>query len=185
MATKAPSPKPSRTGALAALLKKYGYSAAQQRAILADCAVSDIRFFAMHMPPARPTVAFKEMMAGSRVRAMRERRGMAKPGLVRRAPQQSIVDFSRDINHLAKHAAEGQWIGSKTFIDQVHKDYVRTRGDISAEAFKGRLVDAARAGKILLSRADLVGAYPKHRLAASLISVGGQDYHMVEHGWLR
>ena len=166
---------PRSTGTLATLLKKYGYSAAQRRTILAGGTISDIRAFAMHMPPARFVI-----------RARRERRDAARSGLARaRAPQQNIVDFSRDINHLAKHAAEGQWIGSKTFIDQVHKDYVRTRGDISAEAFKGRLVDAARAGKILLSRADLVGAYPKHRLAASLISVGGQDYHMVEHGWLR
>lgn len=173
-------------GSLAALLKKYGYSAAQQRAILAGGTISDIRAFAMRTPPARFTVAFKEMMAGPAIRARRERRDAEKAGLAKaRSPQQSIADFSRDINHLAKHATEGQWIGSKTFVDQVHKDYVRAHGDISAEAFKRRLVDAARAGKILLSRADLVGAYPQHRLAASRISVGGQDYHMVEHGWLR
>lgn len=192
MAARNPPSKPSKvrpkgeTQSLAALLKKYGYSAAQQRAILAGGPISDIRTFAMRTPPARFTVAFKEMMAGPAIRARRERRDAkrSEPAKVR-APQQSIADFSQDVNRLAKHATEGQWVGSKTFIDQVHKDYVRTHGDISADAFKQRLVDAARTGKILLSRADLVGAYPQHRLAASRISVGGEDYHMVEHGWLR
>ena len=192
MAARNPPSKPSKVRpkgeaqSFAALLKKYGYSAAQQRTILAGGAISDIRTFAMRTPPARFTVAFKEMMAGPAIRARRERRDAERAGLARtRAPHRSVADFSQDVNHLAKHATEGQWVGSKTFIDQVHKDYVRTHGDISADAFKQRLVDAARAGKILLSRADLIGAYPQHRLVASRISVGGEDYHMVEHGWLR
>jgi len=103
----------------------------------------------------------------------------------REAPRQTIADFSRDINHLAKHAKDGNWLNTKTFIDQVHRDYVRKHGDVSMDAFKTQLVAAARAGKILLSRADLVGAYPQHRLRDSQITTGGEAYHMIEHGWIR
>ena len=199
-------------GANNKILKKYGYSAAQVRSFRANgTVISDIRTFAMSTPPARFTNAFKDMMAAPRIQAMKEARaaragqlkGAAqtppKPPLKqepkpapkrepepkKQAPHQSVADFSRDINHLAKSAKEGQWFGgTKTFIDQVHKDYVRKHGAISEDAFKRRLVDAARAGKILLSRADLIGAYPPARLQASSIHAGGETYHMVEHGWM-
>lgn len=198
-------------GANNKILKKYGYSAAQVKSFRANgTVISDIRTFAMSTPPARFTNAFKDMMAAPRIQAMKEARaaragqlkGAAQtppkpppkqepkpapkrePEPKKQAPHQSVADFSRDINRLAKSAKEGQWLGAKTFIDQVHKDYVRKHGAISEDAFKRRLVDAARAGKILLSRADLIGAYPPARLQASSIHAGGETYHMVEHGWM-
>ncbi len=206
-------------GANNKILKKYGYSAAQVRSFRANgTVIPDIRTFAMSTPPARFTNAFKDMMAAPRIQAMREARaaragqpkGAAQtpplkqepkpapkrePEPKKQAPHQSVADFSRDINHLAKSAKEGQWFGgTKTFIHQVHKDYVRKHGDISEEAFKRRLVDAARAGKILLSRADMmqsshdtaerVGAYRRSDIMRSQIQLGGDAYHFVEHGWM-
>jgi len=208
-------------GANNKILKKYGYSAAQVRSFRANgTVISDIRTFAMSTPPARFTNAFKDMMAAPRIQAMREARaaraGQPKgavqtppkpppkqepkpppkrePEPKKQAPHQNVADFSRDINQIAKRAKEGQWLGTKTFIHQVHKDYVRKHGDISEDAFKRRIVDAARAGKILLSRADLMhgnssdpsraGAYSRADLTRSQIQLGGDVYHFVEHGWL-
>ena len=176
-------------GATNRALKAAGHTAKDIRVIRAtQRVVSNIKAL-----PKPGTVAKTWAAVSARLEALRAARAQRKaepvkkpePPAKREAPRQSVGDFSRDINHLAKHAKDGNWLGTKTFIDQVHKDYVRKHGDISMDAFKAQLVAAARAGKILLSRADLVGAYPQHRLRDSQITTGGEAYHMIEHGWIR
>lgn len=180
-------------GATNRALKAAGHTAKDIRVIRAtQRVVSNIAAL-----PKPGTVAKTWAAVSARLEALRAARVQHKAEPVkpappkkpeppkREAPRQSVADFSRDINHLAKHAKEGNWLNTKTFIDQVHKDYVRKHGAVSMDGFKAQLVAAARAGKILLSRADLVGAYPQHRLRDSQITTGGEAYHMIEHGWIR
>lgn len=175
-------------GATNRALKAAGHTAKDIRVIRAtQGVVSNIKAL-----PKPGTVAKTWTTVNARLKAAAAERAQRKAEPVkkqeppkREAPRQSVADFSRDINHLAKHAKEGNWLNTKTFIDQVHKDYVRKHGDVSLDAFKRQIVDAAHAGKILLSRADLVGAYPQHRLRESQIEAGGEHYHMIEHAWIR
>ncbi len=111
------------------------------------------------------------------------------------APAQTTPDiasddrspFSRRVNKLALSAREGTWAGNKVYVAQVWKDFKPERGMAkpSLDAFKRRLVAAARAGHILLSRADLIGAYPQDALRESQIEAGGEFYHFVETQHLR
>lgn len=93
--------------------------------------------------------------------------------------QESLTSFAQAVNDLAIGAKEGRWIGDKVWIEQVWREYTPRRV-MPLDAFKARLVEAARAGLILLSRADLVAAHPSKKLRESAISVGGEVYHFVE-----
>lgn len=98
-----------------------------------------------------------------------------------------LIAFSRRINQLALSAKEGTWTGNKVYIAQVWRDFEPEPGTAkpTLDAFKRRLVAAARAGQILLSRADLIGAYPQDALRESQIEAGGEFYHFVETQHLR
>lgn len=98
-----------------------------------------------------------------------------------------LQEFARSVDHVALSAKTGTWAGNKVYIAQVWRDFKPACGaeKPSLDAFKARLVAAARAGQILLSRADLVGAYPADALRESQIDVGGEVYHFVETQHLR
>lgn len=98
------------------------------------------------------------------------------------ATMDDLPTFAREVNEAARSAREGRWVGDKVFIAQVWKDYNRGRpnGGLPLDAFKQRLTEAAREGKVLLSRADLIGAYPQEEMRLSQIDVGGELYHFLE-----
>lgn len=113
----------------------------------------------------------------------RPKRPSKAPG----ATADDLRAFADTINQLALSAKTGKWIGDKVYVAQVWRDFKPERGaeKPALDVFKKRLVAAARAGHILLSRADLVGAYPPQALEESRIEVGGQDYHFIETAHLR
>ena len=98
-----------------------------------------------------------------------------------------LREFGETVNRLALSATNGKWTGDKVYVAQVWRDFKPERGEPKPDldTFKKRITAAARAGHILLSRADLVGAYPKDALRESQIEAGGEVYHFVETQHLR
>lgn len=96
--------------------------------------------------------------------------------------QSGLEAFAEKVNSAAL-ATRGpaKWIGGKVFVSALAASFP----DMRLITFKSRLIDAARAGLILLSRADLVAAYPQDMLRRSEIRAGGESYHFVETQHLR
>lgn len=94
-----------------------------------------------------------------------------------RAYQKELESFAEKVNATAL-ATRGvaRWTGGKVFVSALAESFP----DMRLITFKSRLVDAARAGLVLLSRADLVSAYPQTFLRRSEIRAGGESYHFVE-----
>lgn len=97
---------------------------------------------------------------------------------------EDLPAFAKTVQELALRAQEGTWLG-KVFISQAWKDFVRTRGQVSLESFKAALVNAQRAGKLSLGRADLIGVLPPAFVAASETKDGRHTYHFIETEHLR
>src|SRR5262249_1461161 len=108
--------------------------------------------------------------------------GHQRSNLTTTRASETLQEFADTVNALALAANKGTWMGDKGYVAQVWRDWKpeRRAGKPSLDDFKERLVAAARAGLVLLSRADLVGAYPPEALKESLIEVGGEAYHFIE-----
>lgn len=76
------------------------------------------------------------------------------------------------------HDANERYGTRKVFLAAVHAA-LGGEGAIKLEAFKRRMVNAHRAGLLVLARADLVAAMPQAALAASAVSEGGAEFHFV------
>ncbi|MCA9674958.1 MAG: hypothetical protein KC464_07990 [Myxococcales bacterium] len=90
--------------------------------------------------------------------------------------------FAVAVRDAARAATEGTFGPRKVFIASVWRalrDQPAVRGD-DLGAFKRRLVDAHRAGRLVLARADLTAAMDPELVAASEVTDLGARYHFVE-----
>ena len=67
----------------------------------------------------------------------------------------------------------------KVFISAIWTQLADTRGSLTLNEFKARLILALRAGHLELARADLVGAMPAAVVTASEIRHRGAEFHFV------
>lgn len=96
--------------------------------------------------------------------------------------QTALAIFASDVLRLAISAkGDAVWLDGRVFVSELAKKFPQMR----MVTFKSMLIDAAEAGLILLSRADLIGAYPKEKLLRSEIRHNGETYHFVETSYLR
>jgi hypothetical protein len=96
--------------------------------------------------------------------------------------EDSLRRFAQRVKQIALTTRQGRWLEHKVFISQIWKDLQRqkTGEDLHIDGFKARLIEASRAGLLLLSRADLVGAMPQQDVLDSRLDDGDRTYHFVE-----
>ncbi|HEU4734638.1 MAG TPA: hypothetical protein VFT22_42395 [Kofleriaceae bacterium] len=115
-------------------------------------------------PPASPAEATSRGEAGA---------GPAREG--------GAPSFASDVMAAAAATTEG-WFGDrKVFISAVwHTLRENPRwSELSLDELKQRLVDAHRAGELVLARADLVAAMDPELVAASEITTDGASFHFL------
>jgi hypothetical protein len=107
-------------------------------------------------------------------------------GLVRRwlcAPERDgEAAFVRAVGDAARQATDGTFGRRKVFIASLWRtlrDHPALRG-ADLEAFKQRLLEAHRAGRLTLARADLTSAMDPELLAASEVAHLEARYHFIE-----
>jgi len=94
-----------------------------------------------------------------------------------RAFSLAVLDAARRVRGLGY--AAGLWGDDRVFISAAWRRMCSVGAGLTLEQFKVRLVEAAQAGMLRLSRADLVAAMPAETLAASEITQGGAVWHFV------
>lgn len=94
-----------------------------------------------------------------------------------RAFAAAVLDASRRVRGLGY--AAGLWGDDRVFISSAWRQMCNAGAGLTLEQFKARLVEAAQAGLLRLSRADLVAAMPGETLAASEIKSGAAVWHFV------
>lgn len=94
-----------------------------------------------------------------------------------RAFAAAVLDAARRVRGLGY--AAGLWGDDRVFISAVYRQMCSAGAGLTLEQFKVRLVEAAQAGLLRLSRADLAAAMPAETLAASEIQNGAASWHFV------
>ena len=89
--------------------------------------------------------------------------------------------FPDDVRHAARSARDGEFGERKVFISAVW-DELRRAGrwsTLSLADFKRRILEAQRAGRLELARADLVAAMDPRRVADSETLADGASFHFI------
>lgn len=89
----------------------------------------------------------------------------------------AVLDVAHRVRGLGY--AAGLWGDDRVFISALHRQMCGAGAGLTLEQFKTRLVEAAQAGLLRLSRADLVAAMPSETLTASEIQNGAAVWHFV------
>ncbi len=89
----------------------------------------------------------------------------------------AVLDAARRVRGLGY--AAGLWGDDRVFISAAWRQMCSAGAILTLEQFKARLVEAAQAGLLRLSRADLVAAMPAETLVASEIQNGAASWHFV------
>lgn len=89
--------------------------------------------------------------------------------------------FADAVRHVARSAHDGVFGERKVFIATVWHDLRRRPGygELTLDELKSRLVEAHRAGELVLARADLVAAMNPELVAASETVADGATFHFV------
>lgn len=96
-------------------------------------------------------------------------------------PADTPRTFADEVRQVARGANDGVFGERKVFIAAVW-DGLRRRpgyGELTLDELKSRLVEAHRAGELVLARADLVAAMNPELVAASETVVDGATFHFV------
>ncbi len=91
-----------------------------------------------------------------------------------------LPTFAKDVADVAAQTKTGGFGENKVFISHVFREMQKKQPGLTAEEFKGRLLEAQQAGLIQLSRADLVGAMNAADVAESSARRGEGEFHFVQ-----
>jgi hypothetical protein len=139
--------------------------------------------------PSRPDRLLRQLaareLAVPRADARSLRDGLVRAWLAERViGMNHTASFAEDVAATARDAHDGVFGDRKVFISEVWRA-LRLRppwASVSLEEFKARLLDAHRAGQLVLARADLVAAMNPEHVAASETTANGASFHFIVRG---
>jgi hypothetical protein len=105
----------------------------------------------------------------------------ARPSSAIAPPPMSDAELADQIKSTIRKIGPGGRFGWKVFISEIWRRMMPdlTREGMTLSAFKQRLLRLNREGRIVLARADLVGAMDPTKVAESEIQDRGSTFHFV------
>lgn len=132
-------------------------------------------------PVTTPPEVHSGLPAGSRLTETRsDETTVAKPSSTptTQPPLQNLLEVVREA--IPRIGADGRF-GEKVYVSAIWRtiEHDRKAGGLSLDHFKRWLVNANRDGKLVLARADLIGAMDAKQITESEITDRGATFHFV------